>query len=324
MIELAVVVAIIGIMAALIIPAVASVREAGRRAQCADHLRQIGTALANHASQRGRFPAGFLPSSSDGARHPYSAPILSVHFQLLPWLEQAALHDSMNTEVYTYAIEFPQNRTAAETVVDVFHCPSDQADGPGPGSNFRACVGSMVYLHEGCGGPGDGTFSCLHALTPAEIRDGLSTTVAFSERTRGGGGTTFDPRRDIWLSGYDAIRVPRDADEMMAICARLVAPPEHAWTAAGRWWCISLFADTQYNHVAPPNWEQADCSAGRQTTDPGDISDGAIGARSEHPGGVHLLMLDGSVRFGRSGVDLQVWRALATRAGGEVIAADTW
>ncbi len=162
-----------------------------------------------------------------------------------------------------------------------------------------------------------------YPTSSGDIRDGLSQTAAFSERLKGGGkDRAFDPVRDIWSSGMELVRLsPHDADEVRTVCSALRGTPSHSWPLAGEIWIQAGFGDTLYNHVAPPNWESTDCNWGWSIRSSRVLSTGAISARSQHPGGVNLLLLDGSVRFVRDSIGEPVWRALATRNGKDTLDA---
>lgn len=317
LIEILVVLALIGLLVALIIPAVQGARESARRAQCLNNLKQIGVAMANHESHFGAFPSGGMGDPGDET---VSSRVLSAQLQLLPYLEQEALYQSLNLEQLQRPSEGPINETAVQTVVGVFLCPSDPS-GASPGNSYRACVGAMLHDVESEGRPGGGVFSLIRAKRVSEITDGLSQTVGFSERLRGSARDhRFDPKRDFWYSGIAASgRVPTLDGGMDACSALRSAPPEH-WPLNGRWWSDGRFADALYNHVAPPNGLHPDCSMSNPFGTPGDMATGVMSARSSHPGGVHVLLMDGSTRFVRDQVDLALWRAMATRSGGESIA----
>ena len=109
---------------------------------------------------------------------------------------------------------------------------------------------------------------------------------------------------------------------MMAICDALRDEPGRFWPTAGASWSAGRYTDTLYNHVAPPNCSGPDCSVDNPFGEPGDIGGGAITARSNHPGGVNLLLMDGSVRFLKQGIALPTWRAPASRAGGDSATID--
>ncbi|MEW4568810.1 DUF1559 domain-containing protein [Tautonia sp. JC769] len=316
LIEILVVLAVIGLLVTLIIPAVQRARESARRAQCMNNLKQIGVAMANHESQIGAFPSGAMPNPGGET---VSSRTLSAQLQLLPYLEQEALYQSLNLELLQRPSEGFMNETAVQTVVGVFLCPSDPS-GASPGNSYRACVGATLHDVESEGRPGGGVFSLIRAKRVSEISDGLSQTAGFSERLRGSGRDhRFDSRRDFWYSGIANSGRQPTLDGGRDACSVLrSAPPEH-WPLNGRWWSDGRFADTLYNHVAPPNWLHPDCSMTRPFGIPGDMATGVMSARSPHPGGVHVLFMDGSTRFVRDGVDPALWRAMATRAGGESI-----
>ena len=321
LIEIVAVLAVISLLACLLIPAAMGSREAARRAQCINNLKQIGLALSNRAAQHGRFPAGIVPDSSAGSPSISSASSLSPQVQLLPFLEQAALYDSINLAIPQRVTDHPSNATAIGIVVESFLCPSDPT-GVAPGNSYRACVGPYPYEMDRLGPPpgGGGAFPGLREVAPAGFTDGLSQTAGFSEHLRGRGQRRFDPARDVWFSGISQVQTISGSDQLMTACGHLQSPsPADTWTQSGRWWCVGRYADTLYNHVVPPNWAHADCSAESTFGRPGDISGGAVAARSGHPGGVHLLMMDGSARFVREHVNLALWRALASRSDGEPI-----
>jgi prepilin-type processing-associated H-X9-DG protein len=316
-----VVVGVIGLLAALIIPAVQAARESARRAECQNKLKQIGIALAGHAEQTGYYPGAIASDSPDGSS---SARIASAHLFLLPFLEQTALFNGVNLQVEGRIADLPANRTAATTVVDAWLCPSDPGDAR-PGVNYRAACGPLPYEIDSPPSVvpgGGGVFVGLRHVRPSQITDGLSQTVGFSERLRGSEGSRFDRGRDFWFSEYNKIGHARDADTALEVCGALSGKPLAFWARSGASWLLGRYTDTMYNHVAQPNWSGPDCSLDDEFGAPGDSTGGAFSARSHHPNGVHCLFMDGSVRFQRNAVELKVWRALGSRSGGEVVALD--
>ncbi len=316
LIELLVVLAVIGLLIGLVLPAVQASREASRRVECANRLKQIGVALSSHHAASGHFPPGALPHGRDDRGMPYGtvSPI-SAHTLLLPYLDQAPLYHSLNI---TWSIPLtlphmppqstkPGNRTAAATVVNQFLCPSDRS-ALVPGVNYRLCTGSDPRVIDR---PfSNGAFPLLQALSAQEIRDGLSQTVGFSERLRGGGDPgSFQPRRDIWNSRLLLLRSPKDSDDVLNVCDTPRGRPPSFWTLAGEKWINADFCDTFYNHITSPNWDGPDCNLGWWISPSRVLGDGCVTARSAHPGGVHILLLDGSVRFARETISLRSWRA---------------
>jgi prepilin-type processing-associated H-X9-DG protein len=323
LVELLVAIFIASLLCAVSLSAVNGSRESARRLQCANNLRQIGTALSSFQSVHGSFPAGARPD-----RHSYPAALaalgpLSVHYQLLPYIEQTAAFNNINTLIDGPA-EASVNVTIAHMRLSIFMCPSD-FNAFEPGNDYRATVGCEPFEFDRStpSTGGGGAFAGLSQHSPASFSDGLAATVGFSERVSGGGSATrFAPTRDIWFSGIAALLPEINNDNMLEACASLTSVPPLFWAKAGASWMAGRYADTLYNHVAPPNWNGSDCSADFPFGEPGAISGGAISARSFHVGGVNILFMDGSVDFARQSVDLRTWRARATRAGGEVVTAD--
>jgi prepilin-type processing-associated H-X9-DG protein len=125
---------------------------------------------------------------------------------------------------------------------------------------------------------------------------------------------------------------PIDTDTAFQTCLTRAPLATDFFTSNGRWlagtdfsdgWAFSWYIATLYNHVAPPNWKGWDCGFGSSLMDtPGEH--GIVSARSAHPGGVNVLLGDGSVKFVKDSVNTQTWRGLGTRNGGEVLSADAY
>jgi prepilin-type N-terminal cleavage/methylation domain-containing protein len=333
LIECVVVVLIIGVLLALLIPAVQSSRAAARLAHCQNNLRQVGIALGGHHASHGRFPGGAKLSSTRSGRPFAAGPAFSPAAMLLPYLDQVALYNSINfTDVPLGAsgwiwstTQSPQNSTALGLSLSVFRCPSD-APWLVPGNNYRACIGALPSDVESRLAPGGGgAFPVLGACSAAQFVDGLSLTVGFSERLTGSGNDDVIPSaRDVNFRDRSGKITPTspDADQLMSTCAR-GSGPELGFMRSGRYWLASGFRDGIYNHVMGPNAAVVDCT----TAPPNyqfEMDLAAISARSQHQGGVNSLLMDGSVRFIKNSVARTVWRALATRAGGELISSDQY
>jgi dolichyl-phosphate beta-glucosyltransferase len=319
LIELLVVIAVIGLLVGLLLPAVQSAREAARRAQCANNLRQVGLALANYETAKGCYPFGV-----GGGSPPGREPRWSAFSQLLPYLEQGPLFAGLNFSGPPWLHDpdySAMNRTALATRVASFLCPSDtdRIDSPAETAplSYRACAGSLPYnLSADAGQPlgtarNNGMFWFQSAVRPAHVRDGLSQTAAFSERCLGGPNLA-DPLSDYYLTGtnVEACRLsggpgwPRLADPYMG--------------SGGRWGDGNMLY-SRYHSILPP--QAPSCLLGG-TTDYG--SPVVVTATSRHSGGVHVLMGDGSARFVRGTVAERTWQALGTIAGSEAIAADAF
>jgi prepilin-type N-terminal cleavage/methylation domain-containing protein/prepilin-type processing-associated H-X9-DG protein len=320
LIELLVVITVIGLLIALILPAVQAARESARHSHCTNNLKQIGLALANYESTLGAYPFGV------GGGGPVDRiPRWSAHSQLLLHLEQQALFNQLNFAFLPWAHDpvFPlQNKTAISTKVAVFLCPSDVdqiAEKHGLAhNNYRGCAGTLpnnVVLGSSDGtGRNDGTFYYQSAVRTAQVSDGLSTTVFFSERCLGNS-TKPDPLSDYYAVG-----------ETIAECADVArdttprydnAPYYEEWS--GERWGDGNSLYTRYQHIFTPN--KASCLLGGYSDTSSQV---VVTATSRHPGGVNVLMGDGSVHFVKESIDRNIWKALGTIAGRETVGADSF
>jgi prepilin-type N-terminal cleavage/methylation domain-containing protein len=328
LIELLVAIAIIGLLVALLLPAVQAAREAARRVQCSSNLRQLGIGLANYQTSCGVYPFG-VGADSDGiiaALASASSRRFSLHSQLLGHIEQADLFHSLNFSVQPF---YPDtggdprvvtgqgpNETAAQVRVAIFLCPSDydrMPSRPWGQTNYRSCNGGSWS-----GRAGDGMFGQVTRIGPADVRDGLSNTAAMSERIRG-----HDDFQSVDFAA-DQFRqaAPWTEDAFREWCGSLsdeeaAALPRNTSTAnTGMNWLEGNMSWTRYNHVLTP---------GHKTCINGLTWYGvAMTANSRHGPLVNVLMGDGTVRPVKATVDPRVWRALATVAGGETIAGDSY
>lgn len=322
-VELLVVVAILAVLAGLLLPAVQQARESGRRTHCTNNLRQIGLAAASHESARGRFPIGSESRQwSERPDFPHQFFRWSVLAHLSPFYEQEALLRGLDLSVPLYigltpdAIA-PQNKPIVKLTVPMFLCPSDRmqtvSDLFGP-TNYAGCAGSGA----GGGTPfeTDGLFFINSRIRTKDVTDGLSKTVAFSESLLGAGPVAVRTAAGIDAStGYGFVfTAPLDEGP----CSR---PFYYNFTdLRGFSWANGEYRTTLYNHARPPNSPAMDCLAALMTDpNPARIYAGFgwRAARSRHPGGANVAMADGSGQFVGDTVDPAVWKALATRAGGE-------
>ena len=319
-----VVCAVVGLLAALILPAVQASREAARAASCRNNLKQFGLALHNHHAAHGYFPGAVRDRPGDGSRVTYE---YSAQARLLPMLDQGPLADEIDLAVPRVNRREPPFSEWDGVTVPVFLCPSD--GGPTAGAvSYRLNTGGTIYFENrwrddwtppGWPASGEfGPFAGFREKSDATVRDGLGQTAAMSEKLRGDGPGGFDRRSGVWLTGRFDFE-PRYAgnEEFLKICEAAPPAPSKSFAYAGRSWVQPGFYHTWYNHAAGPNAEMPDCDTHGY---PFPLSLGGVyRATSDHPGGVNLLLLDGAVRFVGDGVDLATWRALATRAGGEVV-----
>jgi prepilin-type N-terminal cleavage/methylation domain-containing protein len=302
LIELLVVIAIIAILIALLLPAVQQAREAARRTQCRNNLKQIGLAIHNYESTHTVFPPGTLGFPM----------VFSAHAHLLPYADQANLQDLIDFNVPPLNFGIPgweANELAAKTKIPMYLCPSDAEQVPGSTfgpTNYTANVGSGL-VNNGSATNADGVIFARSSVKFAHITDGTSNTVCFSETLLGNGVTSTgatpgDYRREVF-------ELPAGTPTTEADCAG----GGGTWSGQrGAKWINGHFGDTLYNHYYGPNSTTFDCGNGHH-------SHGLVSARSQHSGGVHALLCDGSVRFVNDSVNLSIWRSLATRSGNEVV-----
>jgi prepilin-type N-terminal cleavage/methylation domain-containing protein len=318
LLEVLIVIAIISLLVTMLIPAVQAARESARRAQCVNQLRQVAVALINFESARQHFPSGSISRAYAADRAtPHTFFRWSALAQVTPYLEQSAALAALDLSVPLYGRNFQvfeQNRTAVAQVIPDFLCPSDEqrpvSVGFGP-TNYAVCAGSGI----GGGSPldADGVFFTNSAVRPRQIKDGLSRTAGVSESILG---------RDVPRT------LPRErGDARYAyVFARATPLTESSCRDSAFWnyadlrgfaWVNGEFRSALYNHYWSPNSPEFDCVSALTAGSPAVIYS-AFGwrtARSLHPGGVNLAMLDASVQFVENSIDPSVWRALSTRAG---------
>jgi prepilin-type N-terminal cleavage/methylation domain-containing protein/prepilin-type processing-associated H-X9-DG protein len=281
LVELLVVIFVIAILTAILIPAVQSAREASRRTQCVNNLKQIGVAIGSHEGSHGRLPPGYLASQLK------FVPAVGWSAFLLPDLDQAALYNTLN---FQESLQFPMQMTARETSLSVFLCPSSGRSGPVRfGFTGWSIGGSDVAPSQYLGSSGffdkahladdaDGVFFHNSRVSVRDISDGTGTTLFVGERSR----RLADA---AWLG---AIFVP-----VGTFCT------DPAWPSS----------DCQPTSMLVLGWPDP----------PSAQLAGADGFFSDHPGVCNFLFGDGSVRPIKQTVSPQVFLSLSTRAGGEVV-----
>ncbi|QEH32162.1 Type II secretion system protein G precursor [Aquisphaera giovannonii] len=346
LIELLVVIAIIAVLIALLLPAVQSAREAARRAQCSNNLKQIGLGLANYESANNCFPMGGFRNNGGGDLQ-YS-PCTGRHessflLAMLPFLEQQQV---FNAENFNLHFTYSANTTVMAVGINAFFCPSDPdvtEERPDPGSfcnepggsgcpqaimrhpSYRGNAGTAFYVsrysERSCDanygtrlGKADGMLFFDSAVKISSITDGTSNTMAVGELAYG-------------LLDYGG---------------------RYDWT----WWTSGNNADTLANTLEPLNPQK---KINEGTTDTGllgiNVSIMYHSFSSRHPGGMNAAFADGSVRFLKDSINTApynpstglpvgltqdsngivsygapwgVWQAISTRNKGEVISADSY
>lgn len=332
LVELLVVIAIIGILVGLLLPAVQAAREAARRMSCQNNLKQIALSAHNFESARRHYPTGSESRPFPGApSHPHNFYRWSVLAHLTPYLEQSNAYNTIDLETPLYPPTYqitPQNAVAASLVVPLFLCPSDSGR---PVSTFRDSTGTEYRWgptnYAGNTGTGigggtafrtDGVYYVNSQTRHADITDGTSNTIMFSESILGTG-----PE-----NSSDPTGMTPDGDYKFAGGAPLTdaacqgTPQFNVSNRRGFSWVNGEYRCTLYNHYYPPNFDGFDCLGVVLANDPAERFTGVgwRAARSRHSGGiVNAALCDGSVRTVAATIDMRIWRALATRARGEVI-----
>lgn len=318
LVELLVVIAIIGTLVALLIPAIQSSRGAASRASCANNLRQVGLASQNYLSAKGHFPSGSI--AKEFALQPFTGWTLyrwSSLAQLLPYLENAAAYSALDLSVPLYGANFkvrPENIDSVKFVVAEFLCPADinrpvSADfGP---TNYAMNAGSGA----GGGTPRntDGVFFMNSQVAPAKIIDGMSKTALASESRLGQpqDGSFHDPQTEYKFAFGSPI-------------SDTICNAANQWNMSdprGFAWANGEFRCGLYNHYYLPNSSTPDCM-GVQLGGGVQVQFTPYGwrtARSAHASGVNLICADGSLQFIADAIDMEVWRAMSTIAGNEMI-----
>ncbi len=338
LIELIVVLAIIGILIALLLPAVQKVRNAAQRIACLNNLRQLGLALHAFHGDRGHLPPGLVCSSDDVSDAEATGFTL-----LLPYVEQ----DNVFRR-YTFDRPWfdPANYEAVGLPVKIFFCPANRNSGtfdlrpiaaewntplpPVAGScDYAFCKGANGSLfHDSARGPGNlqGAFGVRPSGEPGvsllHIADGTSNTLALGDAA---GGTRYYQVRDLGSPSVPSI------DPLTGQPAVI----EQSWGAAGisdvsHPWYGSVFAVTaQYGQGPDPRDEPMNrrpCTPTINGHDPfGDNRTGrdlVSGFRSLHTGGCNFLYCDGSARFLNQSIPPEIYRALSTYQGGDPLGID--
>jgi prepilin-type N-terminal cleavage/methylation domain-containing protein/prepilin-type processing-associated H-X9-DG protein len=207
LIELLVVIAIIAVLIALLLPAVQSAREAARRMQCVNNMKQLGLALHNYLSANNSFPMGGTPQIGPGNTQPYEWENYSSFAMMLPFLEQTTVYNSMNLMVCPdtgFGAGQPINSTAYYTKLNAFLCPSDPNSGITNLCNYAGCIGTTTWTPDfqvgnatvRNNGETTGIFTLWKPYSVQSVTDGTSNTLAFAEALVGNyaGGTGYGQR----------------------------------------------------------------------------------------------------------------------------------
>ena len=299
LIELLVVIAIIAVLIALLLPAVQAAREAARRAQCVNNMKQIGLACHNYSDVHGIFPSqvGGVPTW-----HVNSDYRTSWMVQILPMIEQTSLFNSYNFAGDRAAYSF-NNTTVMATYISAYVCPSYA----GP---VRQQGQSDWNGYAGPGGDAMKQWFIAGTCYKGNLGDNTTGTFPGSNNAYGDLNGTNPTATGMFWRAQMVVSIAAVTDGTSNTLLTGEALPNTCnWNA----WSES---NSSVATVSIPMNQKVN----RDRANPGYC----YGFRSQHPGGMNVGMADGSVRYLKETLNVATYRALSTRAGGEVISADAY
>jgi type II secretory pathway pseudopilin PulG len=325
---LLVVITIIAILIALLLPAVQAAREAARRMQCGNNLKQIGLALHNYAAAQQVFPPSFciVPGTTLSGNNGS----WSIHGRLLPYLEQGNAYDRVRMDVAwdaQVATGVPTMRTAT------FICPAEindrvRTDSAGKPytypQNYGFNFGTWLVWDPATGQGGDGVFFVNSRIAPAAVTDGLSNTLAAAEvktftsyfRNTGdpGPAAPVSPAAVAALAGGAAFKLGSNLNDNTGHTEWADGRVHHSGVTT----VFTPNTMVPYLHTDGRTYD-VDYNSRQEGQSATQRTYAAVTARSYHPGAVNALLMDGSCRPVADTIELAIWRALSTRAGGELL-----
>ncbi len=322
LIELLVVIAIIAVLVALLLPAVQQVREAARRTQCKNHLKQWGLALHNYADTNSVLPPSAAINLSPGAGTTDS---WSAHARLLPYIDQATVYNKIDlssdwsTQTVLDGLKLVMLTCPSDVRSDQIRVPTLNRPKHYP-TSYGFCMGTWFIFNPATGRAGDGPFLPNAKIGFGAIIDGTSSTMMMAEVR------SWSPTRRT--GGPTPNTVPASVPEVEALMSQGTVYRDNGHTE----WFDGIVHHAGFTTVLTPN-TSARCSDGTSILSDcnynswqegingplGQPTYAAVTTRSYHEGAVNVTMLDGSVRTVSENLDQAVWRSLGTRAGSEVV-----
>ena len=350
LIELLVVIAIIAVLIALLLPAVQAAREAARRMQCTNNLKQLGLALQNYHDVNLILPPHGMNQPAANMND------YSMKVRILAYMEQQNVFNAFNQ---SFDFNAAPNPTAGGNKVATFLCPSDSNTIHRIGSSYNGLdfgdtnyynnLGTLLSLNNGIfDGPAylmGSTYGGTIGL--ASVTDGTSNTVIFSENLMGNSSNGTYPVTGLGVAGNGSlwimtttITTTTPTNPNLGTLAANLAYISNTYCASttnrssfstqGFAWASSGNGEGGgYSHAQTPN--KRNCWGSNQDSVSPNAPNGnqyqygnMITAKSNHSGGVNMLFLDGSVRFVKDSVNIGTYAAIGTIAGGEVVSADSY
>ena len=320
LIELLVVIAIIAVLIALLLPAVQQAREAARRTQCKNNLKQLGLALHNYHDTFLMFPITPAPSVNDSCAGACAWRGFSAHAQMLPYIDQAPLYNQLNFSQMYDDTSVSNNGNLRNSKIPGYLCPSEISTNQPAAISYPVSAGPSTLWYQATSDL-VGMFKYYQSVRIRDLTDGTSNVIAASEALIGGAtGGTFNPKRDL-VRGQN---FPSGMPNSFATRAQLdsygqtcLANTGSVNQATRTQWANGIGGVTIFNTLNTPNSGNPDCHpcVGCGWFD----SPGVWTARSLHTGGVQVLMGDGTVRFVSENIDFNTWQNLGGISDGRIV-----
>jgi prepilin-type N-terminal cleavage/methylation domain-containing protein/prepilin-type processing-associated H-X9-DG protein len=364
LIELLVVIAIIAVLIALLLPAVQAAREAARRGQCTNNLKQLGLAVHNYHATYNCFPSGSLyPCSqvdfgigNQGACWGWGVGPL---VQIFSYMEQTTLYNAYNAGLGVWGSYPPStsgptlwwgNTTVFNTTTSGFLCPSDPRQLPQSsqmtvinyGGNFGGpfAMGGFTGTITATANPGwvtgandpDNLAPTARTIGVQDVLDGTSNTSLWSEMLSppattpvlAGTGKNSENRVFFLANASDATPTAAGVLQFLAACRALPPGTASQGSTMGYQWWSTFPTYVNSNYNHVGTPNTRQCQSNAKLDSWGMDVYGTASPNSLHPGGVNMGFADGSVKFIKDSVNVQTWWALGTRANGEVVSSDAY